>query len=300
MEKYNFTYSFIIPHKDSPELLTRCISSIPQRDDVQIIVVDDNSEDHRRPDIKRSDIQIIYLSEEESNGAGHARNVGLEKAKGKWLLFADCDDYYQNGFLSLLDNYIDTDIDILYFSSYLIEKDSQFINKENRIDKILRDYLLSEKTSYDNHKLGLSLNMPWNKMFNHRFINKIGVKFEEIPISNDAWFCNYAGVCSQKIEVIQDKLYFYILNDQGITRKKRPLSHYIKAIRSNTRRNKLKLKYNCIDLVTIPGFNEVNILRDFGRCTYWGLIIFKIFTDYTFVLKSLKLLFVKMQIINNK
>ena len=36
-------YTFIIPHKNIPNLLRRCLNSIPRRDDIQIIVVDDNS-----------------------------------------------------------------------------------------------------------------------------------------------------------------------------------------------------------------------------------------------------------------
>ena len=36
-------YSIIIPHKDIPCLLQRCLDSIPPRDDVQIIVADDDS-----------------------------------------------------------------------------------------------------------------------------------------------------------------------------------------------------------------------------------------------------------------
>ena len=36
-------YSIIIPHKDIPCLLQRCLDSIPSRDDVQIIVADDDS-----------------------------------------------------------------------------------------------------------------------------------------------------------------------------------------------------------------------------------------------------------------
>ena len=38
-------YSIIIPHKNTPNLLQQCLDSIPYRDDIQIIVVDDNSED---------------------------------------------------------------------------------------------------------------------------------------------------------------------------------------------------------------------------------------------------------------
>ena len=39
-----FTYSIIVPHKNCVPLLQRCLNSIPQRDDIQIIVVDDVSD----------------------------------------------------------------------------------------------------------------------------------------------------------------------------------------------------------------------------------------------------------------
>lgn len=89
-------YSVIIPHKDIPCLLQRCLDSIPPRDDVQIIVVDDNSS----PDIvdfahfpgrDRTDVEILFTKE--GGGAGYARNCGLAGAKGKWLVFADADDF---------------------------------------------------------------------------------------------------------------------------------------------------------------------------------------------------------------
>jgi len=40
-------YSIIIPHKNTPDLLQKCIDSIPHREDVQIIVVDDNSDEDK-------------------------------------------------------------------------------------------------------------------------------------------------------------------------------------------------------------------------------------------------------------
>lgn len=89
----NISFSFIIPHKNCPDLLQRCVDSIPDRDDVQIIVVDDNSDDEKKPAIYRRDVEIVLLDAEHSKGAGRARNEGLKHAKGKWLLFADADDY---------------------------------------------------------------------------------------------------------------------------------------------------------------------------------------------------------------
>jgi len=40
-----YNYSIIIPHYNIPELLMRCLKSIPKRDDIQVIVVDDGSPD---------------------------------------------------------------------------------------------------------------------------------------------------------------------------------------------------------------------------------------------------------------
>ena len=100
------SYSIIIPHHNTPDLLKRCLLSIPKRDDVQVIVVDDKSDDSYLPAVRKiqecfSPWEFIYLTE--GKGAGHARNVGIDYSKGDWLLFADSDDYFVSDFSSLLD-----------------------------------------------------------------------------------------------------------------------------------------------------------------------------------------------------
>ena len=37
-------YSIIIPHHNTPDLLQRLLHSIPQRDDLEVIIVDDNGD----------------------------------------------------------------------------------------------------------------------------------------------------------------------------------------------------------------------------------------------------------------
>lgn len=44
MEKVNILYSIIIPHYNVPELLQRCLNSIPNLPSFQIIIVDDCSD----------------------------------------------------------------------------------------------------------------------------------------------------------------------------------------------------------------------------------------------------------------
>ena len=58
------SFSIIIPHKDIPNLLMRCLRSIPVSEDIQVIVVDDNSADadtylDRYPELSRPLFKVI-------------------------------------------------------------------------------------------------------------------------------------------------------------------------------------------------------------------------------------------------
>ncbi|HCE47774.1 MAG TPA: glycosyl transferase family 2, partial [Prevotellaceae bacterium] len=72
-------YSVIIPHYNSPDLLMRCLASIPDREDIQVIVIDDNSSADvvnftNFPGKER--IYTTLLFNKDNQGAGHARNLG--------------------------------------------------------------------------------------------------------------------------------------------------------------------------------------------------------------------------------
>ena len=91
------SFSIIIPHKEIPDLLLRCLKSIPVSEDIQVIVVDDSSADadtylDRYPDLSRPYLEFIRTTK--GGGAGYARNVALGHAEGRWILFADADDFF--------------------------------------------------------------------------------------------------------------------------------------------------------------------------------------------------------------
>lgn len=290
-------YSFIIPHKNCPDLLMRCLDSIPQRNDVEILVVDDNSIPQKFPSIFRTDVKLISIPTLESKGAGHARNVGLSQAKGKWLLFADCDDFYEKGFLNILDHYVDEEIDILFFRYYL----NDGINKSTDTkwtDTMYDIFLKSDQSKKDVMHLGLSTTNPWNKMFLRKFIMDNECTFEEIPMGNDAWFVNYAGVHANKVKVIDDRLYNYIQISSGITLTKRPLSDHKALIASDKRRNKLKMNAGCYDLLLVPGFNKEVVVRDYGHVTYYKLFLQRTFTEIPFFIAVVRAIMRKLHIID--
>lgn len=77
-------FCIIIPHKDIPDLLMRCLKSIPVSEDIQVIVVDDNSVGadtylERYSELSRPYLEFVRTTK--GGGAGYARNVGLERAE---------------------------------------------------------------------------------------------------------------------------------------------------------------------------------------------------------------------------
>ena len=214
----HFTYSFIIPHRNSPVLLNRCIESIPKKDDVQIIVVDDNSDDDKKPQVTRTDVEVIYISRVDSRGAGHARNVGLSIAKGKWILFPDADDYYTQGAFNCLEKYITSDYDVIYMN-YVVLLDGKMLNKNTPIS----NYDGSEnKLNYIRYKV----NEPWVKMVRRDFVESNNIQFEETINGNDIFFSLQVGYKANKIEVEKHPIYTYVDYRNSVTKRIKSTESY--------------------------------------------------------------------------
>ena len=228
-------YSFIIPHHNSPDLLNRCLDSIPQRDDIEIIVVDDNSDNDKLPRIDRRDVKLISIDAANTKGAGRARNYGLKEAHGKWILFADCDDYYTNSFLEYLDKYTNENVDVYYFNV-----DCSDVLK-NWYDPLLCYYpTLIENYNGDKEQKNLlkfRYNQPWNKMISKQFLDKYMFRFEEVPKGNDVLFTFQIGYFLRKMEVIPEFIYVYTFNSKSITNNKRTKDDYLLYIASTFKIN---------------------------------------------------------------
>ena len=202
-------FSIIIPHKNIPKLLDRCLNSIPIRDDVQIIVVDDNSDPKKVdftgfPGLDRSNTEVYFTKE--SKGAGFARNIGLTKAKGKWLIFADSDDFFNDCFKRLLDSYKDVDADLIYFQTNSVDNDS--LEKKNSRGVYYNYWIIKslEKGEVEDI-IRYRIHPPWGKFFSHKLIKDFNIKFDEVITSNDVMFSTKTGHYAKKILLDNNFLY---------------------------------------------------------------------------------------------
>lgn len=288
-------YSIIIPHKDTADLLVRCVKSIPQRSDVEIIVVDDYSNEtefHKIKDLDKYDKRIKIIRSTEGKGAGAARNIGISLAIGDWLLFADSDDFYEYGFLSVIDKILKKDTDILYFLAKSV--DSKTLKPARRlpgIKSIFNNYFTDQEKELDAIKYKLFA--PWNKVFNAKFVKRYHLVFDETIKGNDITFTILAGYFAKNIQVIPNELYTVTYRVESMTFTKRSIDSYICDICNHLMVN---------EFFKFIGRNKwkINILKeDLLKCCYHRGPLFCLILIFNIIKQHKKIFKHKNHILNN-
>lgn len=121
-------YSFIVPVYNTEKYLKKCLDSLVNQTykDFEIIVVNDGSTDKSSSIISKyqKKYKNIIVIDKENEGLSMARNRGVQKSSGKYIIFVDSDDYVSNKLLEEVDKKID-DSDILRFQ--IATEDEEYI-----------------------------------------------------------------------------------------------------------------------------------------------------------------------------
>lgn len=93
--------SVIIPVYNTEQYLAECLDSVINQTlrEIEIIVINDNSPDNSLQIIneyQKKDSRIILIDKKKNEGVGKARNDGIEKATGEFVIFMDSDDLYSS------------------------------------------------------------------------------------------------------------------------------------------------------------------------------------------------------------
>ena len=210
-------YSIIVPQRGALLLLPSLLNSIPQRDDIEIIIVDNTPVPIKDTDIQ-TDRKFNLLWSSPERHAGGARNVGIEAASGKWLIFADADDYFADNAFQIFDMHFDSISDVIFFCAEGIYIDTgKYSDRAEKYRKLVSDYL-SDINCETSIRLGYSV--PWAKMIRRSFVDKLNIRFDEIKAGNDIYFSTVAGFMAKKIEAHNDCVYFVTVNRGSLTRRR--------------------------------------------------------------------------------
>src|SRR5690625_515306 len=204
--------SIIIPHYNSAKTLKKLLLSIPKRKNIQIIVVDDKSNNelvelnHVKEDDQFNHVQFLNNSTSKK-GAGVCRNIGLNHTKGKWVLFADADDYFVKGFYDVVSDFFDSNLDVVFFKPTSVEVNTNKISDRHINYATLVDNYINEANNRSEVRLRYRYFVPWSKLIRYEFLCEENILFEEIIASNDILFSSKAGYYMKDFKVVQNTIY---------------------------------------------------------------------------------------------
>lgn len=112
--------SVVIPVYNQEDLIVRAIESVPKRDDVEIIIVNDGSTDNTSANIfenlEKFNKNIRMVVFKENQGVANALNAGLELIEGEYYVALGSDDYFYTDRLNdFIDNDLNDKVDMVYF-----------------------------------------------------------------------------------------------------------------------------------------------------------------------------------------
>lgn len=116
----NIRVSIIIPCYNSEKWIEKCLKSIPKRNDIEIICVNDGSTDDTIDKLtkykQKKNKDLIIFGFSKNRGVSCARNQGIDIAQGEYILMLDSDDYiYPKVFNEIVDNYLDGENDMVFY-----------------------------------------------------------------------------------------------------------------------------------------------------------------------------------------
>lgn len=224
---HKISYSIVIPAHNSSKFIESLLLSIPDRDDVEAIVVDDHSSDFLSLKSIVDNYKFARLMQNsKGQGAGNARQVGLESAVGRWILFADSDDRFSANFNDVLDTYVDQDAEIVLFIPRAEMLGSGLRSSRCDYYHYLFNQNINNKIS--NFELSYRLTNIWSKMYRRESI--INIHFEDTLIANDVKFAAQAAFHTRKKIIVDKHNPMYVLTERigSITKTKgRRLSKYL-------------------------------------------------------------------------
>jgi len=214
-----YNYSIIVPHHNNPELLDRCLSSIPIREDLQVIVSDDNSNIESKNQLRllaRLYPKVEFLYSDVTGYGGKARNIGLERALGKYIMFIDDDDYFNPCIKQVLEEYKEETTDIVFFNAIAIDADDY--TPTWRADHLnYMHHLYQSNPKQAEFLLRYSFGEPWCKLVRKELIDEYQIRFEETIIHNDTQFSYLIGYYAKSIKVDPRVIYNYTIRKNSVS-----------------------------------------------------------------------------------
>ena len=220
--------SIIVPVYNVQNYIERCLNSLVNQTfkDIEIITINDGSTDkslellnkYAKEDIR---VSVIDLGDE---GVSYCRNLGIEKANGKYIMFVDSDDWIDSNMVEVMYKKAEENKLDLVMCSYIREfKDrskekifnlpKEIIYKENEVkNELLRKLVGPIKEELSNPEMLDALGTVWGKLYRADILKENKLKFvdlKEIGSAEDTLFNIFTFNYLKKVMFLNKPMYHY-------------------------------------------------------------------------------------------
>lgn len=269
--------SIIIPVYNTEKYLRNTLESVINQtyiDKVEIVIVNDGSTDNSEDIIleyKEKYDEIIKYYKKKNEGIAKARNFGIEKAIGEYILFVDSDDIVKKDLVEKIYPYMDEDIDCIKFKLEKVDEKGLIIEK---IDGPIFECCSGEEGFNKLFGKDILIDSPCIYIVKKSVYMKNNLNFER-TYHEDFGLIPFVLVCSSSIVSTPYYLYEYIQRNDSIIRNQSnkktiqkmedSIYHYDNAIKrieslelEKTTKENLKIFYTNSVILKIETLNEAD------------------------------------------
>ena len=220
-------FSVIVPVYNVESYLEGCVESLvnqeKMKDQLEILLIDDGSVDNsgKLCDKMKEQFSQIRVFHKEHGGPSSARNVGIENARGEYILFVDSDDFIERCTCFKLSQVLKkyNHVDMVIFNG--IKEQGSVQTSVKRIPaksiQLSKDGRLFLKKRYQARNLNIEV---WLYAYKREFLLKKGLRFQEGILHEDVEFIPRVLLeCSEILE-IPDFFYHYVVRENSISTQK--------------------------------------------------------------------------------
>lgn len=219
--------SIVVPVYGAENYLQKNMQTIVNQlnKDCELILVDDGSKDSSGMICDHISMQSTQVSviHKINGGVSSARNVGIQKATGEYIVFVDSDDYVESNYISTILKAIECQDDLIFFGAYLIK------NNENT-RQLMKPWLSSISNRHDIETanrmvFGCKTNEPWDKVFKLKIIRENKITFpEDVNLGEDLIFILSYLKFVNTVTILDCPIYYHTFNENGLGQQKVSLS----------------------------------------------------------------------------
>lgn len=203
----------IVPYYNNRTGLSRLLKTIPNIDDIEVIVVNDHSDNI--DDVVSGYGMVRLINQEDGlRWAGAARNTGLSHARGEYVLFADSDDMFTEGAFDTLNSYMNGH-DLVFFKPTSISDDGSESNRH-----LLYSMQIDSYIERNDREIFYKFHVPWSKLFKRDYLISNNIFFDEVIASNDVLFSLKSSMLVNNFLVSEKIIYCVVESCSSLTKQR--------------------------------------------------------------------------------